>query len=319
MRTLLPPAATPEAFEPLRRDEARLRRGVEEIARRHAGALRGSTESVRFPDGSLPVYALGCSCVLKLYPPCYADEADTEAAALEAVAGRLPVATPALIARGELDGWCYLLMARLPGESLAMRWPGLSPAERQSLAAALGECLAALHALDATGIAVPQPDWRAFVAEQTGQCETRQRGRGLAADWAAQVPSFLTSVTLAPPPRVVLLHTEVMREHLLVAFDTTGAPQLSGLFDFEPAMIGAPEYELASVGLFVTGGDPALLRALLRAYGQRDDQIDRPLQRRLLAYALLHRYSNLRWYLERDPPPPGVTTLDDLASRWWAT
>jgi hypothetical protein len=43
-----------------------------------------------------------------------------------------------------------------------------------------------------------------------------------------------------------------------------------------------------------------------------------PLQRRLLAYTLLHRYSNLRWYLERMPDRDGITTLDALAGRWWA-
>jgi hygromycin-B 7''-O-kinase len=36
-----------------------------------------------------------------------------------------------------------------------------------------------------------------------------------------------------------------------------------------------------------------------------------------MAYALLHRYSNLRWYLER-LPSPGVTSLDALAMRWWS-
>ena len=35
-----------------------------------------------------------------------------------------------------------------------------------------------------------------------------------------------------------------------------------------------------------------------------------------MAHALLHRYSNLRWYLER-LPAPGATTLEQLADRWW--
>jgi hygromycin-B 7''-O-kinase len=316
--TLLPPAGTAAAFDALARDEPRLRAGVDAICARHARELGGATRAAPFPDGSLPVYAVGEAAVIKLFPPCHAAECDTESAALAAVAGRLPVATPEVIARGELDGWRYLLMSRLPGESLAARWPRLSPAEQLSLAAALGECITALHALDTAGIAVPRPGWREFLAAQTAGCADRQRARGLPERWAAQVPGFLAEVALEPPSREVLLHTEIMREHLLVAPDAAGAPRLSGLFDFEPAMIGAPEYELASVGLFVTCGDPALLRALLRASGHRDDELGRPLQRRLLAHALLHRYSNLRWYLERIPPPPGATTLDDLASRWWA-
>lgn len=36
-----------------------------------------------------------------------------------------------------------------------------------------------------------------------------------------------------------------------------------------------------------------------------------------MAHALLHRYSNLRWYLER-LPVPGATTLEELACAWWS-
>lgn len=318
MASLLPAAATPQAFDRIRRDEVLLRPGVDAICARHRGHVRGEMGVNRFSDGSLPVYAVGDNHVVKLYPPCYADESDTESAALVALAGRLPVATPELVARGELDGWRYLFMTRLPGDSLAIRWADLSPADRLSLAASLGECLAAMHGLDASDVAVPRPDWSGFVAEQLAGCAERQRAGGLNESWTAQIPGFLSSVDLATSSPTVLLHTEVMREHLLVAADSSGRLRLSGLFDFEPAMVGAADYELASVGLFVTCGDAALLRALLRGYGRRDDELGRPLQRRLMAYALLHRYSNLSWYLERIPPRPGVATIEDLAAQWWA-
>jgi hygromycin-B 7''-O-kinase len=83
-------------------------------------------------------------------------------------------------------------------------------------------------------------------------------------------------------------------------------------------MAGAAEYEFASVGLFVTCGEREPLRRLLLAYGYRPTDLGEPLQRRLLAYALLHRYSNLRWYLDRLPPPPGAETLEALARHWWS-
>ncbi len=57
---------------------------------------------------------------------------------------------------------------------------------------------------------------------------------------------------------------------------------------------------------------------LLLARTAEDTELDAPLQRRVLAYALLHRYSNLRWYLELVRPGEGITTLDALAARWWA-
>ncbi|HEX6341266.1 hypothetical protein [Umezawaea sp.] len=68
--------------------------------------------------------------------------------------------------------------------------------------------------------------------------------------------------------------------------------------------------------MFLTRGDREAHGALLRAYGYRE--VDRELPRRLLAYALLHVYSNLPWYL-REIPPGGVKTLDSLADLWFGT
>lgn len=108
-----------------------------------------------------------------------------------------------------------------------------------------------------------------------------------------------------------------MRAHVLAVQGAAGW-SLSGVINFEPAMIGAAEYEFGAVGLFLTCGSGPALRTLLRAYGYRDSELRESLQRRFLAYTLLHRYSNLRRYLELLPPPGSVTTLEGLAARWWA-
>ncbi len=174
---------------------------------------------------------------------------------------------------------------------------------------------AALHAITAPELAaLGPPDWDKFLARQRAGCVERQRACGLDSAWLDQIPAFLDAVALDPSPRPVLLHTEVMREHLLVTPHPDGW-SLSGLFDFEPAMRGAREYEFAAVGLFVSRGDAGFLRRLLTAYGYRPYQLDDALPRRLLTYALLHRYSDLRWWLEQLPPP--VPTLDALAAHWW--
>ena len=77
-----------------------------------------------------------------------------------------------------------------------------------------------------------------------------------------------------------------------------------------------PEYDFSSFGLFVSCGDARFLRRALVAYGYAAPLLDEALPCRLMAHALLHRYSNLRWYLER-LPVPGATTLEALASTWW--
>ena len=78
------------------------------------------------------------------------------------------------------------------------------------------------------------------------------------------------------------------------------------------------EYEFAGVGTYGSAGDARFLGRTLRAYGYRDDQLDAGLRRRLLAWLLLHYYSNLPAYLER-LPAPAEPTLEALADRWFAT
>ena len=57
----------------------------------------------------------------------------------------------------------------------------------------------------------------------------------------------------------MLLHTEVMRQHLLAVEGPGGVLRLSGLIDFEPAMRGEREYEFVGVGVFVAEGDGRFL------------------------------------------------------------
>lgn len=266
----------------------------------------------RFPAGSLPVYAAG-DLVIKLFPPSARADCAIEAGVLTAVQGQLPVATPRVRDVGERNGWGYLLMSRLEGQPLDQVWSRSTDADRDRLAGQVGEAIRALHALPAP-LLLPG-DWPAFVAAQRAACVPYQLGLGLAPEWLDQIPEFLARVTLPSPPPV-LLHTEVMRQHLFVGQDA-GRWRLTGLLDFEPATCGAPEYEFVAVGCFVSEGDARFLRRTLTAYGYHPDDLDRDLRRRLLAWGLLHRYSNLAAWLRRLPPPERPT-LDAVADRWFA-
>lgn len=313
-QAFLPAVLTEDQYDDVSRDEARLRPGVRAICQRLG---LGSADLVRFEGGSLPVYAVGDRLVLKLYPAPYADERDLESRVLQAVEGRLPVPTPRVEHVGEADGWGYVLMERLHGESLVTAWPKIPKEHRPRLAAELGEALAALHGVRSPYVdTLPPGDWAGFVAAQRADCVGRQRAHGLGAPWLEQIPDFLDTAVLDPAPRLGLLHTEVMREHLLVTRHEDGW-SLSGLFDFEPAMRGAVEYEFAAVGLYVSCGDSDFLRRVLTAYGYTPGELGTELSRRFLAYTLLHVYSNLPRYL-RQLPPPSEPTLDALAARWWS-
>ncbi len=272
----------------------------------------------RYTAGSRPVYRIA-DLVLKLFPPVTTwPPWQVEAEVLTAVQGRLPIPTPQVHGPGEHDGWGYVLMSRLPGIPLDTAWDQVPGAGQDRLADQLGETIGALHQLPPPAIRDWWPaDWPAFLARQRAQCASEQRDLGLPAAWADQIPGFLDAV--APPSGVpVLLHTEVMREHLLVAEGPGGVWRLSGLIDFEPAMRGEREYEFAAVAVFVAEGDAQFLTRTLTAYGYHHDQLGPSLRRRLLAWGILHRYSNLRWWMRR-LPKPAQPTLDALADCWFAT
>jgi hygromycin-B 7''-O-kinase len=306
---MLPAVRTDAEWQAVVFDEKIVRPAAEDLAARLGLAGAGLR---RYPGGSRPVYAVGDRRVLKLYPTVSAADSVTEARVLDYLSGRLPVATPELLAHGEYEnGWHYVLMSRLPGTELTTAWPAIPPRHRDRVAGAAGEMLAVLHGLDAGPLhAILGPaDWAGFLAGQRATAAERQRAVKLPDLWLSQIAGFLESVPLASRRERVLLHTEVIREHLVV---DPGPWTLSGLLDFETAMTGDRGYEFAAAGLFISRGDPRLLGRILAAYGRSFDP------RELLAYTLLHVHSNLPECLSELPAPP-PPTLDSLALTWFGT
>ena len=143
---MLPAVRTDEEWQAVVFDEKIVRPAAEDLAARLGLAGAGLR---RYPGGSRPVYAVGDRRVLKLYPTVSAPEAVTEARVLDYLDGRLPVATPELLAHGEYEnGWRYVLMSQLPGTGLAAAWPAIPRPHQDRVASEAGEMLAALHGLD---------------------------------------------------------------------------------------------------------------------------------------------------------------------------
>ncbi|NAZ85155.1 phosphotransferase family protein [Kineococcus indalonis] len=308
----LPPAATRDAARAVAGDEPALRPGVDALC----AVLGLDAERVRrLPNGSLPVYA-DEHLVLKLFPPPHAAAAHVEAGVLRAVAGELPVPTPAVRAEGLHDGWRYVLMDRLPGVDLSSVWAQLGRRQRRRLAAQAGALCAALHRTTPPPLQDWWPrDWPAFVAAQRAGAHRRHHRWGLAQPWLGLVEDFLDRTTLPTEPQV-LLHTEVMPANLLAVPDASGRWSLSGLCDFEPAVRGSCEYDLVAIAVFMAAGDPTVLREALIAHGYDAAQLDEDLSRRLLAWTLLHRFGDAAAFFDLLPAPP-TPTMPALARSWF--
>jgi hygromycin-B 7''-O-kinase len=284
-------------------------------------AARDILHSLKFPvnsishttDGSSPVVLIDDNYVVKFFAPIFSDAFEMEKSALEFLSD-IQSASPHLLGAGAAGSWSYVVMSRLRGKSLKELWPNLTDDERASACFAVGQKLRTIH-----DHSIPQGSfrglmpWPEFIRAQALACADRHQELGLGNDLIIQIPKFLAGTRLDVDQPRCFLHTEVMRDHVFIS-NFGKELSVTGFVDFEPSMIGAPEYDFASVGIFLSSGSPQALRSFFLGYGNLQS-VDREFKRRIMAYALLHKYSNLKWYLEF---MPRADSLEELAEKWWA-
>jgi hygromycin-B 7''-O-kinase len=315
---VLPPTPSLADWPSLRRTHPGWRAALEEICARHGFP---ASELVPARGGTSVVFTTTRQ-VIKLYPPFWASGAAAESMLLGRVGGQLGVPTPEVLATGSLDGWPYLAMTRLQGVILADVWQGLAASHRRTIARQLGEILARLHTLPTSGLSahpVLAERWTQLVTRPVKECVAIHRGHGAPEVWLVQLPAFLERLPPLYPADFtpVLVNGDVHGWHLLVT-ECDGGWRLAGLFDFDDAMLGWWEYELAVPALSLMAGQPAVLSACVRGFGAERLLTDGGLPRRLMAYALLNRYWGLDFMLQIANPTHHCVTFDDLARALFA-
>ena len=299
MNGVLPPDIGPAALDALQAEPARWLPTVAALAARFTDAPCVAAET------STVLVGLAGAVVVKLYAPFLRDHFAYERAALAHVHGRLSVPTPRLLGDGELDGWPWLAMTRLPGEPLLGPWPALPEAQKLALLQRIGAVAAELHALPPGPMATVAPAWKDFLARQRAGCEARQRRTGLPAHLLAQLAGFLDGPVPEGPD--VILTGEFTPFNLLVA-----GGELTAMIDFGDGLVGPREYDWLGPMCFFVEGRAERLDAFFAGYG-----VPTPRARReaLLRLVLLHRYSCLPAQMKM----PGWDAAPDfatLAARW---
>lgn len=236
------------------------------------------------------VVFLSSHVVIKFGPPHWAGAMAREAAAMQRVATRLPVATPALVAVGTLDGWEYLIQHRLPGANLWELWQQLESTQRAELAYQHGQLMAALHALSIDAApALLQFPWESMLREQRASCAAAMHASGVAADLVAQVDGYVASATplLTGDTTHVLLHGDLSHLNFLVE-QHNGSWQITGVIDWGDVKIGPRTHEFISPGVHMYRGEQAALEQWYRGYGvgarERTEQAEQVLMARTMLY-----------------------------------
>ncbi len=250
---------------------------MQAIAQRHGGE-----HAEQVSDGTVLVARLGATRMLKLYPPFLRDHFEFECAMLPMLHGRLNVPTPALLARGEFEGWPYMVITQLAGELLTATWPAMAQAPRCTLLHALGALAAQVHALVPGPLVAVSPRWADFIAVQRSRCLARQQRNGLPAHLLAQLPDFIAG-ELPTGPDVALTG-----EYTPFNLFTVDA-KLAAMFDFGDGLVGPREYDWLGPLCFLAAGDAERVAAFMSGYGA---VLDDGMRLKLLRLLLLHRYSN---------------------------
>lgn len=261
------------------------------------------------------VVFVGEQTVVKLGPPCWPGEMAREAAALLFVAGRLPVATPSLVARGTINGWDYLAQERLPGTNLWELWNDLGTAERTALAEQHGTIMAALHTLPIAD--APQAlhfDWDGLLAMQRSRWREAMERTELDPMLVAQTGPYLETVEaeLRVHADPVLLHGDLTHFNLLVE-QKSGHWRITALIDWGDAKIGPRSHELISPGVHMYRGDREALRHWYRGYGLTT-LLDEHL---VMARALLYYPDDFATLIPAVPGATACRTWTAIARCFW--
>ena len=264
-------------------------------------------------DGSCVAFAAGKNHVIKLFPPYQKRLYEAERVVAEHVFGKLSIATPEIYAHGTVDEWPYLVMSRLQGSYLSDIWDSLNRVDQMRLVIELAGVLVQLHGLPTNDLPYLDANWKEFVEGRVNGCVQRHREQGVPENWLQQIPDFLAHASpLYPfefPPAII--SGDIHQYHLL-AMPEHGQWRLTGLFDFDDALLGFCEYDLAAAGLFMMAGCSMLLRPFLLTYGYAAANLNERLCHRLLAYTLLHRYRPCNLVRE-EFVKHSCTTLEEFA------
>ncbi|UPM53544.1 aminoglycoside phosphotransferase family protein [Gottfriedia acidiceleris] len=266
----------------------------------------------RFSYGGNIVFSINGEIVIKLYPSYVNDEFIKEKQVLEFLNNRtLSVDVPKLISTGQFEGWSYLVMSELKGTLLIDVFDDLTFEEKKQIAFDLGKIIKEIH--EAT-ITTKQDDydyWKQFLTNQIEQVENHHKNNGLNDELFTQLTSYVEDKTLQGKEQIVLLTGEYTPFNLIMN-KVDDMWRITGLIDFADCFVGNSKYDLLGPIAFMFYPVEGLNKIFLESYGYMNNELNEGLQKELMTYLLLHRFSNISFYQEKSQVAKNATTLKEL-------
>ncbi len=295
------------SFSDLMKNDLLCQKLVESICK----SLSFKSNSQRIYEGSRILFETDDEKIVKVFSPEEKDFCVNEAKYLNLLQGRLKVETPRLIAEGIHCGYPFIVMEKLTGVPLKSIWSSLSVWEKKRILSQIADLLKELHSLPLSLMQSTTSEWITFIKSRTDNLEKSHKEFGLNKIWTDKISDYIKKTEPVEfSSETVFCHTEIMKEHLFVKNGRKGY-EITGIIDFEPSMAAIPEYDFCSVGLFISEGEKELFQHFLNSYGYSGNSSS------VMRMLLLHRYSNMKWFMSTIPESITVNSVEDLCRYWF--
>ncbi len=313
--SIFPPISSFEEYEKLKANIEIFEHAAKEIIHRHQ--LPVELSLTLFSDGTNIVFAHGNQRVIKIFPPFHYDQFKAELLVLKHIQEKLSVLTPIVECDGDISGWPYIVMTKIPGTLLEELWENMEFSNKLIIVRELGSLIQEVHLLPTEGLEEIDSHWSEFINKQITFCENKHQS-DLPKPLAEQIPTYLESIktSLMQMNKPVILTGEYTPMNILVN-QVKGVWHITGMIDFGDSMLGMPEYDLLGPGVFLIQGDKHLLKEFLASYGYSHDRITSMLSHQLTALMLLHKYSNLNVQIRIKHWKSKVHSLENLENLVW--
>lgn len=309
---LLPRVANSDDFNKLFKQDSVWRPAIDHLIEKHD--LEG--ELSRATRGSHIVYRVG-ELWIKLMAPIYAQDLIYEIAGLESIPEDFPYATPKILLKGELESWPYVVMTHAPGTRVGDIYPSLNHSLKVNLAKQFGQAAKALHQVTPQPAVRGRVDWNTFIRHQYQAVVQHHSKYQLSDKWLANLEAFIRKFPLhefeckAP----VFLHSDLTFDHFLIEPTSDESFNLASIIDFADCRYGHPEYELAASAVFLFKAQAEELSHFIeQALGRLPEDLDR-FSEKLMAWTILHQYSRLPTYFEKEMASMEMADFGKLAKR----